>query len=445
MTYITEPSREIPVIYDADICVVGGSCTGVFAAVRAARLGAKVVLVEKQNRLGGVATAGLVNIWHSLYSTDYSEQIIAGLTDETVQRLKSANAIDIQKSEAAPYHFNPQILTCELDELIKENNIKLYLHTFYAGMIKEEGISAILVENKDGRGAIRAKFFIDATGDGDLMRDVGAESYRFDFIQPPTSCFYLQGDTKDADMAKLITEHGHEFGLDDDWGWNDYVPGLHNILMRADNHVFGVHCEKADDRTKAEMTGRRQAYALTKLFQKYHNPECEIVSFCSEIGIRDTVHYKTNYTVTEKELLTGEKFEDTILKGSYRIDVHHSQDNGITFKYLDGRKETFYGKGSRAVKGNWREEEGITGSPATYYSFPFRAMVHNYCHNLICAGRMLNADQSSFGALRVMVNLNQMGEAAGVAAYMAINEGKKLPEIDGVRLRELLKKGGSAL
>lgn len=63
MTTIHEPAREIPIIDDVDICVLGGSVTGVFAAVRAARLGARVALVERQNAFGGVATSGLVNIW----------------------------------------------------------------------------------------------------------------------------------------------------------------------------------------------------------------------------------------------------------------------------------------------------------------------------------------------------------------------------------------------
>ncbi len=82
--YITEPSRQVPVIREADLCVIGGSCTGVFAAIRAARLGLKVVLLERHGMLGGVATTGLVNIWHTLHDTDDREQIIAGLTAETI-------------------------------------------------------------------------------------------------------------------------------------------------------------------------------------------------------------------------------------------------------------------------------------------------------------------------------------------------------------------------
>ena len=70
------PARNVKVADSADICIVGGSCTGVFAAVRAARLGAKVILVEQQNRFGGVATCGLVGMWHSVYDITGEKQVI---------------------------------------------------------------------------------------------------------------------------------------------------------------------------------------------------------------------------------------------------------------------------------------------------------------------------------------------------------------------------------
>ena len=84
--------KSLPVYHETDICVIGGSCTGVFAAVRAARLGAKVAIIEKHNAFGGVATAGLVNIWHSLQNTEYNKETIAGLTLEVIERLRKRDA-----------------------------------------------------------------------------------------------------------------------------------------------------------------------------------------------------------------------------------------------------------------------------------------------------------------------------------------------------------------
>ena len=77
---------------NVDICVLGGSCTGVFAAVRAARLGAKVAIVEQANGFGGVAVNGLVNVWHSFMDTEFKRQIIGGMSQEVVERLKTRGA-----------------------------------------------------------------------------------------------------------------------------------------------------------------------------------------------------------------------------------------------------------------------------------------------------------------------------------------------------------------
>ena len=108
MKYIKEPAKDIPVVHETDICIVGGSCTGVFAAVRAARLGAKVAIIEKQNCFGGVATAGLVNIWHTLYDEPLEKKIIAGLTEEVLERLEKRDAL-----HASPESFNTYVMNTE--------------------------------------------------------------------------------------------------------------------------------------------------------------------------------------------------------------------------------------------------------------------------------------------------------------------------------------------
>lgn len=127
MHAIREEARDIPVAAEVDVCVLGGSCTGVFAAVRAARLGARVVLVERQGRFGGTATNSLVNIWHSLYDTEQKRQIIAGLTEEVLGRLKRRDAVT-QLSDRGPYAFNSEELAIELDELVTESGIEPHRH-----------------------------------------------------------------------------------------------------------------------------------------------------------------------------------------------------------------------------------------------------------------------------------------------------------------------------
>ena len=446
MNYVTEPAKRVPVCWEGDLCVLGGSCTGVFAAIRAARLGAKVLLVEKLNMFGGTATAGLVNIWHSLYDFDFKDRIIAGLSQETLDRLCARKQLETNRIISCANRFNPLALIRVLDEMVTENGVDCLLHTFYAG-VETDGsrIDRVYVQNKDGRSAVRARFFIDATGDGDLMRDLDAGRFVRDRLQPPSSCFLLKGNTSLELISWLVREHGSEFGLDDDWGWSGSVPGLPGISFRADNHVFGYDLSRADDLTKAEIEGRRRAYALEALLKKYASGDYALINMCSSIGIRETAHYKTRYTANETDLLEGARFDDAILQGTYCVDIHHEEDNGITFKHLNGLSRTVYGKDTRVVEGNWRHDKGLDDNYSRFYQVPFSILVQDQIENVIPAGRMVNADSSAFGALRVMINTNQLGEAAGVAAYMALNSGVPVWSLDGRAVRALLRQGGSAL
>lgn len=446
--YITEPERKIPIIAEADLCVAGGSCTGLFAAIRAARLGLQVVLIERGNMLGGTAVQGLVNVWHSTRDTDFKDQVIAGLTQEVLDRLAKQDALNVNPTSASSaFIFSPWELAIILDQLVQENRIRLMLHSSYTAVAAEDRrLQAIIVENADGRGAIQAKFFIDATGDGRIARDLGLPAYESAAMQPPSACFHLLGDMKNVSIGQLITDHGKEFGLDDDWGWSTVVPGCPGITMRADSHVFGVRCHKAEDLTKAELEGRRLAKAFLELVKKYGNPDTHytLTSLCSRIGIRDTLHFETAFQATEEALLTGKRYDDPIINGTYRVDIHHLHDNGITFRYLDGREETLYGKFNKRIVKNWRHEWGITTEPAKYYQVPYEILVNRY-DNFIAAGRMIHADDGAFGALRVMVNLNQMGEAAGVAAALCVSRNQTPAQLSGMDVTKTLRDGGSAL
>lgn len=444
--YITEPQKQTPVIWEGDLCVVGGSATGVFAAVRAARLGLRVMVIEKQNCFGGVAAVGLVNVWHTFMDTERKNQVIAGLTTEVAGRLEPFRGGYVDPVDS--YCFNPQELKVELDRLVNESKVHYLLHTYYAGLYAQaDRIEAVFVENKDGRGAVKANFFIDATGDGDLARDLGIESYVHENIQPPTACFLLQGDEEGLNVQRLLYEHGKEFGLEADWGWHNAVPRCSKISMRADTHVFGLRCDRAGELTQAEVEGRRKGRAMIELLNRYGKPGVVYnnLSFCSHIGIRETVHYKTKYQANERDLLLGVSYEDAILRGTYRVDVHHHDDHGITFRYLDGTYRVEHADG-KITEGNWRREADISteGPLPTYYQLPFRCLVGERWQNLIAAGRMINADMGAFGALRVMVNLNQIGEASGVAAYLAIHHNVPVQKVDGVEVAKTLSKGGSA-
>ncbi|HHV58917.1 MAG TPA: FAD-dependent oxidoreductase [Clostridiaceae bacterium] len=447
---IIESAKSVPVIYDADICVLGGSCTGVFAAVRAARLGAKVVIVEKQNSFGGMATQAMVNIWHSLLDDAGKKQIVAGLTWEVIQRLKKRGGAIKPNDEGADsknYHvLNTEELKIELDELIRENNIKPYLHTFYcAPYVKDGVLEGVFVENKDGRGVILAKQFIDATGDGDLCHDLSFRSYTRPNIQPPTACAKIyKGAPDEKELINNIVLHREEYGLPEDWGWRDIIPGMPDIKYYCYMHIFGADCSKADDLTFAEMEGRRQIRGYLDIMKKYCNGgrEAALVAIGSALGVRETRHFICRYRINGEDISYGRPCKTPVAHGCYPIDIHSADRPGITFRYLNGT-EVYKQWGKPNIVTKWRNTD--TELPL-YWSVPFEAIVpdEDKFGNVMLCGRMLDCDTESFGAVRIMISLNQLGEAAGTASYLALDSRKKVGDIDTGKLKKLLVAGGSA-
>lgn len=437
--------QKLPVSHDTDICIVGGSCTGVFAAIRAARLGAKVCVVEKQNAFGGVATNSMVFVWHSLMNTEFNKQIIAGLTLETIERLKKRDAVQIyERSESEGFRFNSQELKIELDEMVLEHSIEPFFHTtFSEPVIDDDGeLIGIIIENKDGRSIIKAKQFIDATGDGDLAYRLGLKSYSSNTLLLPTTCAHFEGwESVQKKISGLIKVHGKEFNLPLGYIWGNNLPGSNTSII-AGTRVFNLDCSKAADLTKAEMEGRRQVRAMMDLIRKYI-PDNDLVltALPSQIGIRQTRQFKCQYQLKGDDVLTGRQFDDAIANGSYRVDIHHHDKPGITFRYLDGR-EIYSCPGQLREYGRWRPE---TSKNPTFYQIPLRSLLPGIYDNLILAGRMLDADPVAFSGVRVMVNMNQLGEAAGTAAYLALDQKKSICEISPLELRENMKRNGSVI
>lgn len=398
---IREPEKHIPVVGEYDVCVLGGSATGVFAAVRAAQMGAKVAIVEKQNAFGGVAASGLVSIWHTLHSKKANRQIIGGLTEQV---LKSLDKVEGR----AGTRLNTDELKIELDRLVIGHGVTPYLHTIYVAPQIEAGrVAAVFIENKSGRQAIRARVFVDATGDGDLAKDAGLPFEIRDGLQPPTTCAEILGLPKD--IKKLIEEHREEFGLAKDHGWDAVIPGMQDARLYALTHVFNTNAADAEQLTAAEIEGRRQVRAYMDIARKYGgaNNKPILLDLPSYIGIRETRSFKANYRLTTDDIVNGTRFPDAIGNGTYKIDVHDPV-NGA-FKRIAHKCD--------------------------FYQIPLSTMVNDKAPNIVLAGRMICTDRNAFGAIRVMVNLNQTGEAAGVTAALAIAGDQSVPEVaaDAVR------------
>ncbi|MDF2925184.1 MAG: hypothetical protein K0R57_4098 [Paenibacillaceae bacterium] len=446
---ILEQSRSIPVVDEVDICVLGGSCTGVSAAVRAARLGAKVAIVEKMNCFGGNATLGLVCIWHSLYDAEFKKQIIAGTTQEIVERLKRRkHAVEERLSTTPParmanimaYYLNTEELKIELDEMILEAGVKPYLHTSYVAPYVEDGeLKAVFIENKSGRQAIKAKQFIDATADGDLCVHLGLESYRSEGQQPATACARIYGYSRIPSAPAIISEHRQECRMVD-MGYESHIPGVPEVQFWAKSSVY-KDCSIGHELTQAEIEGRRQIRAQMDVLRKYAEggEEIALLSLASSIGTRQTRQIRCRYQLSNGDIMTGRSFPDAIANGSYPSDIHYADKPGVTYYYLDGVQVDIITGYSET---RWRPQ---TETNPAFWQIPYGSLVPGTYPNLLVCGRAIDADPGAFGAIRVMVNTNQTGEAAGVAAFEALTSGRAVEDVDVAAVRNKLQAGGSII
>jgi hypothetical protein len=202
-------------------------------------------------------------------------------------------------------------------------------------------------------------------------------------------------------------------------------------------------CSTAEGFARAEIEGRRQVRAIQDIVRR-HAPgaRLSLQTLPARIGIRETRHVRCLHRLTGEEVLHGVSFPDAIANGSYRVDIHHRDKPGITFRYLDGR-ETYVRPGYAEVNSRWRPE---SAENPTFYQIPYRSLVPDGPFgNVLAAGRFIDADEQAHAAIRVMVNMNQTGEAAGTAAFLALKHGIESREVDPAELRGILAEGGSLM
>jgi hypothetical protein len=225
--------------------------------------------------------------------------------------------------------------------------------------------------------------------------------------------------------------------------WSAESVGFPGVTMVAGTRVFGADCSDADQLTQASIEGRRQVRVIRDiLHNNFAGGEAVSVgALPARIGVRETRHAVCLHRLREREVLEDVRFDDAIANGSYRVDVHHPDKAGLTFRYLDGR-EIYTVPGRKHVERRWREARD---ADPTFYQIPYRSIVPKGSENVLCAGRMVDADRGAFGAVRVMVNCNQLGEAAGAACCLALENRSGVADIAVARLRRVLSDGGSAV
>ncbi len=217
-----------------------------------------------------------------------------------------------------------------------------------------------------------------------------------------------------------------------------------NTSLVYGTRIHGVDCSDPDQLTFVEMAGRRQIRQMVDLLNRHApTPETRVrlIGLPTALGIRENFHVLRLHRLSTVEVLEGHRVSDTVVNGSYRVDIHHQGGAGLTFRYLDGR-ETVVCPGKPPQHGRWRPPRAVD---PTCYQVPYRALIPRGSRNVWVAGRCLDAEAGAYGGVRVMVVCNQMGEAAGVAAALPVQSGQSPDQVDPQLMRATLARGGSVI
>jgi len=394
---VIEPQREIPVVDQTDVLVVGGGPAGVAAAVAASRAGARTILIERYNHLGGLWTGGLVLpllSTHGLSKKKGQIKAIYGIGDEIAERLKKVGMVI---NEVNPV-VDPEAAKYVLELMIKESGVTMYYHCWAANVISENDIiKAVILETKSGRVAIKPKVVIDCTGDGDI--------------------FHLSGE--DYDIMQFEIGLVHRLGNIDRIDKNN--PGYIEMNIGGETPIPSVNW--------VNMTGGEYEDALDfkRLSQLQQEHRLEIWDNVQKI--RSTPGYEDVFLL-DTAAQQGVRMS-RILKGEYQLTL----DDSMTYKTFDD---------VIGISGGWisvlYEGKRIQWDERPVWQIPYRALLPLKSQNLLVAGRCFSFEQDLFQDARIIGTCLITGHGAGVAAAIAASTGDSVKKIDIKRLQDLLKK-----
>jgi hypothetical protein len=453
---VAEPARQLPVLARCDVAVFGGGPAGVCAAAAAARAGKRVILVERYGCLGGVSTVAWVTIIHTLYGMDRKTKVIGGLGEEFIRRLQRAGAVrNNGNGETGDWVIDCEWAKFAWDDIALGSGVRLALHTWLAGAVRDgRRVTAAIVESKSGRQAIVADTYIDCTGDADLVRRAGGTTTVGNAqgkCQPPSLVFRVGGKASpaagqgeiQAELFKTPMDYNGERYPCYLWG----QPGIWNPSeqMMAGTRVLNVNAAEADDFTRAELEARYQLrWLLARLKTIRGYEKSYLLDMGAQIGVRETHRVAADALLTRKDLLEGVRPDDTIAQGTYPVDIHSPDSPGIVFEYLDGRRTSVDGN-AKYTTSRWDGQASSAPKRKTLcWNVPYRCLVVKDFDNVLAAGRCIGADHEAAGAIRVMINCMQFGQAAGTAAAM-LKPGAGVREADPKRLRAALVAAGAPL
>ena len=436
--FVVNSRHSFPVFAEVDVLVAGGGAAGVAAAETAARMGSNVLLVEKYGFLGGAAVAGLSGTICGLYlASDVNrqpEKIVFGFADKFCKELARNNGATLPQKYGKTWTItHDPLVWCEVAEnLLEDAGANILYHTNIIGVIKDDDeFKGIIIDTKSGLAAIHAKILIDATGDADLIYRAGLDFVMGDngCLQNPTMIFRLGGvdvekflatwgdDTISPLKVTKLIEHACEqdhYDLPRKKIWIFDTPRPNELLVNA-TRIIGkdgreLNVTLPQDHTEAEIVGRRQSRAYANFLKQYVTG-CEN-SFLNdtgvEVGVRQTRTIVGVERLTNQDVLSHRKRKDGIAKCPWPIELH------------SGEKPTV----------EWLLDD--------YYEIGFNALVPIKGENIIIAGRSLAAEHEALASARVTAQCFQYGQAAAIAANLAIKSKKRIRDVQGAEVRFLL-------
>lgn len=430
-----EPGRDIPVYRECDVLVVGGGPSGTAAAAAAAREGADVVLLERYNHLGGLSTGGLV-IWIDRMTDWEGKLVIRGFAEELFDRLP-ADAVagpapddwgstDAAKAShwsfrTAAYHgvvtwsptIDPERLKLLSQELVIERGVKLVYHSWACMPLVEGGkVCGATFESKEGRMAIRARVVVDATGDGDLFARAGAA-----FVN----------DIEEADVHHCMNTAWLFGGVDmDRW-----------IAFRS---------AEPEQYSQFMARGREECGLFERPFVSWRN---DVALF---MGPR-----QSGYSALDVDDLTAVEVRSHRAMASH-LEYYRRHAPGFESAYLMLSAPQIGVRHARRLKGvdavlrsRWPDglalpdEIGVTPAVSPKFpniSIPYGALVPEALDGLLACGRHVSCDRNSHGFMREIPQCWITGQAAGVAAALAVAQKVQPRAVDVAALQQALLRQG---
>ena len=440
----TLKEREIPLNEDYEVIVIGGGPAGCTAATSSAREGKKTLLVEATGCLGGMGTSGLVPAWCPF--SDKIQIIYKGLAERVFNAVKKTMPhVPDDKVDWVP--IDPEQLKVVYDDMVSEADADVLFNTVLSGVDTDgkSRVTAVILSNKDGLCAYKAKIFIDCTGDGDLAVWAGADYEKGDSegdLQAASLCFilsnvdsygYLYGESLHAGNKKSpiyqIVKEGKYPLIIDYHMCNNFI-GPSTVGFNA-GHLYDIDNTDPRNVSKGMMKGRKLARQIRDALAEYA-PQAFANSFLVQtaalMGTRETRRIICDYVITEQDYRDRRSFPDEICRNCYYMDVHAKK----------GMKEDVK-KGELTDDPHYRPY-----GPGDSHGVPYRALVPKKLDNVLIAGRCVSSDHIVNGSLRVMPVCLSMGEAVGTAAAMAVDAGSTRA-IDVQALREKLLNYGAYL